>query len=110
MHTGAYVHMQTQEEPLSHSFVGLHVQLKKIQGYLYSVFSVRKSYYCQVFCGRVRAENHPADDLQEVFRDFPGGPMAKTSLSSAGGVGSIPGRGVKIPCTSQPKNQNITQN
>ena len=26
-------------------------------------------------------------------RDFPGGPVVKTSLSNAGGVGSIPGQG-----------------
>ena len=35
--------------------------------------------------------------------------MAKTSPSSAGGVGSVPGRGDKIPHASQPKNQNIKQ-
>ena len=29
-------------------------------------------------------------------RDFPGGPVVKTSLSNAGGVGSIPGQGAKI--------------
>ena len=63
------------------------------------MFSVRKSYYCQMFCGRGRAGNH----LAEVFRDCPAGPVANTSLSSAGGVGSIHGWGVKIPCTSQPK-------
>ena len=35
--------------------------------------------------------------------------MVKTSLSSAGGVGSIPGLGTKIPHASWPKNQNIKQ-
>ena len=35
--------------------------------------------------------------------------MVKTSPSSAGGAGSIPGRGAKIPHASQPKNQNIKQ-
>ena len=35
--------------------------------------------------------------------------MVKTSPSSAGGVGSIPGRGAKIPRASQTKNQNIKQ-
>ena len=35
--------------------------------------------------------------------------MVKTSLSSAGGVGSIPGGGAKIPQASWPKNQNIKQ-
>ena len=39
--------------------------------------------------------------------DFPGGPVVKTSPSSARGVGSIHGWGVKIPHASQPKNQNL---
>ena len=43
------------------------------------------------------------------WRDLPGGPVVKTSPSNAGGVGSIPGQGVKIPHVSQPKNQNIKQ-
>ena len=30
-------------------------------------------------------------------RDFPGGPVVKNLPSSAGDVGSIPGRGTKIP-------------
>ena len=29
--------------------------------------------------------------------DSPGGPVVKNPLSNAGGVGSIPGRGTKIP-------------
>ena len=29
------------------------------------------------------------------MRDFPGGPVVKTSLSSVGGVGSVPGRVTK---------------
>ena len=29
--------------------------------------------------------------------DFPGGPVVKTSPSSAGGAGLIPGQGAKIP-------------
>ena len=41
--------------------------------------------------------------------DFPGGPVVKTSPSSAGGVGSVPGQGAKIPHASEPKNQNIKQ-
>ena len=40
-------------------------------------------------------------------RDFPGGPVVKTLPSKAGGVGSIPGQGTKIPHASQPKKQNI---
>ena len=42
-------------------------------------------------------------------RDFPGGPAVKTSPSTAGGAGLIPGRGAKIPHASQPKIQNIKQ-
>ena len=36
-------------------------------------------------------------------RDFPGGPVVETSPSSAGGVGSIPGQGARIPHASRPK-------
>ena len=35
--------------------------------------------------------------------------MVKTSPSNAGGAGSIPGQGAKIPHASWPKNQNIEQ-
>ena len=35
--------------------------------------------------------------------------MVKTSPSIAGGAGSIPGWGAKIPHASQPKSQNIKQ-
>ena len=35
--------------------------------------------------------------------DFPGGPVVKTLLSSAGGMGSIPGQGAKIPHASRLK-------
>ena len=35
--------------------------------------------------------------------------MVKTSPSSAGVAGSIPGRGAKIPHASRPKNQDIKQ-
>ena len=38
--------------------------------------------------------------------DFPGGSMGKTSPFNAGGAGSIPGQGTKIPHASWPKNQN----
>ena len=41
--------------------------------------------------------------------DFPGGPVAKTSPSNAGGAGSIPGLGAKIPHSLLPKSQNIKQ-
>ena len=40
---------------------------------------------------------------------FPAGPVVKTSPSNAGGDGSIPGWGAKIPHALRPKNQNIKQ-
>ena len=40
------------------------------------------------------------------IRDFPGGPVVKTSPSSAGGVGLIPSWGVKIPQASRPRKPN----
>ena len=43
------------------------------------------------------------------LRGLPWCPVAKTSLSSAGGVSSIPGRGPKILHASWPKNQSIIQ-
>ena len=45
----------------------------------------------------------------EARDDFLGGPVVKTSPSSAGGACSIPGGGAKIPHASGPKNQNIKQ-
>ena len=47
-------------------------------------------------CSKIRKEG-----------DFPGSPVVKTSPSNAGGVGSIPGWGAKIPHGLWPKNQNI---
>ena len=41
--------------------------------------------------------------------DFPGSPVVKTMPSNAGGAGSIPGWGAKIPHALQPKKQNIKQ-
>ena len=41
--------------------------------------------------------------------EYPGGPVVMTLPSNAAGVGSIPGRGAKIPHASWPKNQNIKQ-
>ena len=46
-------------------------------------------------------------DFKSNLWDFPGGPAVRTSASNAGGGGSIPGQGSKIPQASQPKNQNI---
>ena len=34
---------------------------------------------------------------KHICRDFPGRPVVKTLPSNAGGMGSIPGWGVKIP-------------
>ena len=42
-------------------------------------------------------------------RDFPGGPVVRTSPSNAEGAGLIPSQGVKIPHALGPKNQNIKQ-
>ena len=39
--------------------------------------------------------------------DFPGGPVVKTLPSNAGGTGSIPVWGAKIPHAFWPRNQNI---
>ena len=44
-----------------------------------------------------------------ISLDFPGGPVVKTLPSSAGGAGSIPGGGAKIPHASQPKTHNVKQ-
>ena len=40
---------------------------------------------------------------KEAARDFPGGPVVKTSPSNAGSVGSISGQGAKTPHASWPK-------
>ena len=47
--------------------------------------------------------------LKHSARDFPGGPVVKTSSFNAGGVGSIPGQGAKTLHALRPKNQNIKQ-
>ena len=39
--------------------------------------------------------------------DFPGGPVVETLPSNAGGAGSIPAQGAKVPHASRPKIQNI---
>ena len=44
-------------------------------------------------------------DLNVKIRNLPGGPVVKTSPSSVGGAGLIPGQGAKIPHASWPKNQ-----
>ena len=45
--------------------------------------------------------------LKYIKRDFPSGPVVKTSPSTGGDAGSIPGQGTKIPQALQPENQNI---
>ena len=57
------------------------------------------------FWGTERLESHIHE--KEMDWDFPGGPVVKTSPSKAGGAGSIPGQGTKIPLALWPKNQNI---
>ena len=47
--------------------------------------------------------------FKNEYRDLPGGPVVKTSPSSAGGVGLVPGQRAKIPHASQPKQQNMKQ-
>ena len=47
--------------------------------------------------------------LKKTAWDIPGGPVVKTSPSTAGGAGSIPGQRAKIPHASWSKNQNIKQ-
>ena len=51
----------------------------------------------------------PLAESKLRHRDFPGGPVVKSSPSYARGAGSIPGRGAKFPHASGPKNQNIKQ-
>ena len=43
------------------------------------------------------------EDAKASWRDFPGGPLVKTSPPNAGSAGSIPGQGGKIPHASRPK-------
>ena len=45
--------------------------------------------------------------IEEINRDFPGGPVVTTLPSSAGCVISILGRKDNIPHALQPKKQNI---
>ena len=47
--------------------------------------------------------------IKMVERDFPYGPVVKTSSSNAGGIGSIPSQGAKITHASWPKDQDIKQ-
>ena len=53
-----------------------------------------------------RVPNRQPED-KERAEVLPGGPVAKNLPSNAGGMGSIPGLGAKIPHALWPKNQNI---
>ena len=48
--------------------------------------------------------------IKDVERNFPGGPVVKTSPSNVGSAGSIPGWGAKIPHALRPKYQKNPQN
>ena len=54
-----------------------------------------------------RVPNRQPEDKEERAEGLPGGPVAKNPPSNAGGMGSIPGLGAKIPHALWPKNQNI---
>ena len=48
-------------------------------------------------------------DIKTKLWDFPGSPVVRTSPSSAGDSGSVPGQGTKIPNASWSKTQNMKQ-
>ena len=52
---------------------------------------------------------YPDKTIIQKRGDFPGSPVVNTLPSNAGGAGSIPGWGAKIPHASGPKIQNIKQ-
>ena len=54
-------------------------------------------------------ENKNKTVLKWPPRDFASGPVVKTSPSSEGGGGSIPGQWTKIPHDLWPENQNTEQ-
>ena len=49
------------------------------------------------------ASGRLAVPLKSLKREFPGGPVVKTSPANAGSASSIPGRGAKIPDALWPK-------
>ena len=61
------------------------------------IFRVLRKNYCQL-----RALYHPSGAKE---KDFPGGPVVRTSPANAGGAGRFPGWGANIPRASQPKNR-----
>ena len=48
----------------------------------------------------IKHENLKKKKKNNNTRDFPGSPVVKTSPANAGGAGSIPGQGAKIPHAS----------
>ena len=52
---------------------------------------------------------YPDKTIIQKRGDFPGSPVVNTLPSNAGGAGSIPAWGAKIPHASGPKIQNIKQ-
>ena len=52
-------------------------------------------------------QEYPYFNKRHFYQDLPGSPVVNILPSNAGGAGSIPGWGVKIPHDSWPKNQNI---
>ena len=57
----------------------------------------------------IQVQDRPVDFKVMKCRDFPGGPVVKTSPFTAGGMGSTTGVGAKIPHASWLKNQNVKQ-
>lgn len=52
------------------------------------------------FSNSISAQNPPQNELLRPARDVPGGPVVNTSCSTAGGMGSSPGRRTRIPCAT----------
>ena len=66
--------------------------------------------YIQKFATGTHGTQHTVELMVKIhYRDFPAGPVVKTSPSNAEGVSSIPDGGAKIPHVLEPKNQNVKQ-
>ena len=74
-----------------------------------AVLSTEFMHYSEYFVVISKSSQHLHEEefpsQETIFWDFPGGPVVKTSPSSAGGVGSIPSWGAKIPHASWPKHK-----
>ena len=57
---------------------------------------------------RRKPETLQNPELNLNFRDLPSNPVVETSPSNAGGTGSIPGWGTKVPHVLKPKKINKT--